>query len=281
MQSLSDAGSVRALIRSWHGQGLSVGLVPTMGNLHAGHLALLKLAASRCDRVVASVFVNPPQFAPDDDYEAYPRTLAEDRILLAEHGCDLLFAPPVEVMYPFGVVTATTVHVPLLTESLEGAVRPQHFDGVCTVVSRLFNLVQPQVAVFGQKDYQQWRVVERMAADLLLPVKVLSAPVQRDVDGLALSSRNRYLSSDERALAPQLYQTLCLVRELLHQGHPRAAVEKAAVARLERAGFAPDYAVVRRGRDLGEPGPDEAGGLVALVAARLGKVRLIDCLPLD
>src|SRR5699024_7703918 len=190
-----------------------------------------------------------------------------------------LFAPRVEVMYPFGPERAVRVHVPEITGVLEGAHRPGHFDGVCTVVSRLFHLVQPDVAVFGQKDFQQWRVIERMVTDLSLPVAVLGAPIRRDADGLALSSRNQYLSPAERQAAPQLYRTLHQMRELHLQGHARVAIERAARARLERAGFVPDYVVIRRASDLTEPTSDEREGLVALAAARLGTTRLIDNLP--
>lgn len=281
MQTVTDAARLRAMVRTWRSQGRSVGFVPTMGNLHDGHLALLRLARARCERVIASVFVNPAQFGPGEDYDRYPRTLAADQRELAENECDLLFAPGVEVMYPFGLEQAVSVHVPGLTGRLEGAHRPGHFDGVCTVVARLLHLVQPDVAVFGQKDYQQWRVIERMVADLSLPVTVLGAPIRRDADGLALSSRNQYLSAAERRVAPQLYRTLHQMRELHLQGHARAAIEQAAQARLKRAGFEPDYVVIRHAMDLTEPDTDHRDGLVALVAARLGQTRLIDNLPFD
>lgn len=279
MQTVTDAAGLRAVIRNWRSQGRTVGLVPTMGNLHAGHFALLRVARSRCERVVTSVFVNPAQFGPDEDFERYPRTLERDQAGLAEHECDLLFAPSVEVMYPFGVEQSVRVHVPGVSDLLEGACRPGHFEGVATVVSKLFHLVQPDVAVFGQKDFQQLRVVERMVRDLSLPVKVVSAPTWREGDGLALSSRNQYLSASERKRAPQLFVTLRRMRELYLQGHARRAVEQAATARLVRAGFEVDYAVIRRAGDLAEPADGETGNLVALVAAHLGATRLIDNLP--
>jgi pantoate--beta-alanine ligase len=281
MQTVAEIPAVRAAVRTWRGKGEAIGFVPTMGNLHAGHFALLKLARARCERVVASIFVNPTQFGPGEDYQRYPRTLTADQAGLAEHGCDLLFVPDVETMYPFGADVATSVHVPGITDTLEGVRRPGHFDGVASVVARLFNLVQPDVAVFGQKDYQQWRVVERMARDLGMPVAIVAAPIERDADGLALSSRNQYLSLDERRRAPELYATLRMMRELHAQGHARVAIEQAAVARLQRTGFVPDYAVIRRGTDLAEPASDEHEGLVALAAARLGATRLIDNLPFD
>ncbi len=279
MQTVTDAARLRAVIRTWREQGRTISLVPTMGNLHDGHLALLKLARSRCERVVASVFVNPTQFGPDEDFERYPRTMAEDRAALADNDCDLLFAPSVEAMYPFGPEKSVRVHVPVITDVLEGAHRPGHFDGVTTVVSKLFHLVQPDVAVFGQKDYQQLRVIERMVTDLSLPVSVVGAPIRREPDGLALSSRNQYLSAAERRRAPQLYATLRQMRELRLQGHACHAIEQAATARLNRAGFDPDYVVIRRVADLAEPVDGSAEDVVALAAARLGGTRLIDNLP--
>jgi len=281
MQTVQDAPALRAVIRNWRAQGQTVGLVPTMGNLHAGHHSLLKLAKARADRVVASVFVNPTQFGPNEDFERYPRTLAQDQAGLAEAGCDLLFAPEVATMYPFGAQHSVSVHVPQITETLDGAHRPGHFDGVATVVSKLFNLVQPDIAVFGQKDFQQLKVIERMVRDLSLPVKVMAAPTWRADDGLAMSSRNQYLSVAERALAPQIHATLLQMRELVAKGHAWRVVEQAAVSKLERAGFVPDYAVVRRAEDLSEPADGEREGLVALVAARLGSTRLIDNLLFD
>lgn len=281
MQTVTDAGRLRAVVRTWRGQGRTVGLVLTMGNLHAGHFALLKLARARCERVVTSVFVNPTQFGPDEDFEHYPRSLERDQAGLADHECDLLFAPAVEAMYPFGAEHSVRVHVPGITQTLEGAHRPGHFDGVATVVSKLFHLVQPDVAVFGQKDYQQLRVIERMVRDLSLPVSVVGAPTRREADGLALSSRNQYLSAAERQLAPQLYITLRQMRELHLQGHTHAAIEQAAAARLARAGFDTDYIVIRRADDLAAPATDQRDGLIALAAARLGNTRLIDNLLFD
>ncbi|BBD80586.1 pantoate--beta-alanine ligase [Aerosticca soli] len=281
MQTVQDSAGLRAAIRAWRSQGRTVGLVPTMGNLHAGHFALIKLARARVDRVVASVFVNPTQFGPNEDFARYPRTLAQDQAGLAEHACDLLFAPDVATMYPYGPQQSVSIHVPQITAVLEGAHRPGHFDGVATVVCKLFNLVQPDLAVFGQKDYQQLKVIERMVRDLALPVKVLSAPTVREADGLALSSRNQYLSAEERQRAPLIHATLQQMRQLLHKGHARPIVEEAARTHLERAGFVVDYAAIRRAEDLQEPEPDERSGLVALIAARLGQTRLIDNLLLD
>lgn len=276
MQTVQDAPSLRATIRGWRGKGQTVGFVPTMGNLHAGHQSLIKLARARTDRVVASIFVNPTQFGPNEDFERYPRTLVQDQAVLADEGCDLLFAPNVPTLYPFGSEHSVSLRVPQITETLEGAHRPGHFDGMATVVCKLFNLVQPDVAVFGQKDFQQLKVIERLVRDLSLPVKVMSAPILRADDGLALSSRNQYLSVAERARAPLLYDTLLKMREWSGNGHPWQALEQTAAARLIRAGFAVDYAVIRRSEDLAEPRDGVTDGLVALIAARLVKTRLID-----
>ncbi|NID06942.1 pantoate--beta-alanine ligase [Luteibacter jiangsuensis] len=281
MQTVTDAAALRAAIRGWRTAGQTVGFVPTMGNLHAGHHSLLKLARARADRVVASVFVNPTQFGPGEDFERYPRTLAQDQAGLAEAGCDILFAPDVATMYPFGPAASVSIHVPVITDTLEGAHRPGHFDGVATVVAKLFSLVQPDLAVFGQKDFQQLKVIERMVRDLSLPVKVMSAPTLREADGLAMSSRNQYLSAQERSRAPLIHATLLQMRELFQQGHARQPLEAAARSRLERGGFVPDYVAIRRVEDLAEPGADEREGLVALVAARLGSTRLIDNLAFD
>ncbi|WP_285401174.1 pantoate--beta-alanine ligase [Luteibacter sp. ME-Dv--P-043b] len=281
MQTVTDAAALRATVRGWRSAGQNVGFVPTMGNLHAGHHSLLKLARARADRVVASVFVNPTQFGPGEDFERYPRTLAQDQAGLAEAGCDVLFAPDVSTLYPFGAGASVSIHVPVITDTLEGAHRPGHFDGVATVVAKLFSLVQPDLAVFGQKDFQQLKVIERMVADLSLSVKVMSAPTLRDDDGLALSSRNQYLSPQERARAPQIHATLVQMKDLFAQGHSWQALEQAARARLERAGFVPDYVAIRRADDLAEPAPEQREGLIALVAARLGGTRLIDNLVFD
>ena len=281
MQTVQDAAALRAAIRGWRGKGQTVGFVPTMGNLHAGHQSLLKLARARTDRVVASVFVNPTQFGPNEDFERYPRTLTADQTALTDEGCDLLFAPEVATIYPYGAERSVSLRVPDITAVLEGAHRPGHFDGVATVVCKLFNLVQPDVAVFGQKDYQQLKVIERLVRDLSLPVRVMAAPIFRADDGLALSSRNQYLSSAERARAPVIHDTLRQMRELLRAGHPRQAIERVATARLQRAGFVPDYAAIRRSEDLLSPADDERSGLIALIAARLGSTRLIDNLLLD
>jgi pantoate--beta-alanine ligase len=281
MQTVQDAAALRAMVRGWRQAGQTIGFVPTLGNLHAGHHSLLKLARARTDRVVASIFVNPTQFGPGEDFERYPRTMAQDQAGLAELDIDLLFAPEVSTIYPFGPENSVSIHVPGVSETLEGAHRPGHFDGVATVVNKLFSLVQPDIAVFGQKDFQQLKVIERMVRDLALPVKVMAGPTLRDADGLALSSRNQYLTPAERTRAPQLAAALKQMKALFGQGHARTAIEQAAAARLQRAGFVPDYIVIRREEDLAEPANDERTGLVALAAARLGSTRLIDNLSFD
>ena len=272
MEVIRSADALRARLE----RADRVAFVPTMGNLHEGHLSLMRIARRHGDCVVASIFVNRLQFGPNEDFDRYPRTLVQDQAGLAEHDCDLLFAPDVATIYPFGAEHSVSLRVPQITEVLEGAHRPGHFDGVATVVCKLFNLVQPDLAVFGQKDYLQLKVIERMVRDLSLPVKVMAAPIFRADDGLALSSRNQYLSAAERARAPLLYQTLQQMRELLAKGHAWRVIEQAASARLQRAGFMPDYAVIRRAEDLGEPLDGEQTGLIALIAARLGSTRLID-----
>lgn len=280
MRTVADPRSLRAAVQAWKKDGQRVAFVPTMGNLHAGHFSLVELARRHADRVVASVFVNPTQFGPNEDYTRYPRTLAEDSVGLVEHNCDLLFAPAVETMYPSGPDHALRIHVPDIGDTLEGAHRPGHFDGVATVVAKLFLMVEPGLAVFGAKDWQQLLVVRRVVRELALPIEIMAGPIVREADGLAMSSRNRYLDAPQRARAPQLHETLQWMRESFKDGHAIRAIEGAAVRRLERAGFAPDYAAVRRAEDLGLPGADERTGLMALVAAKLGNTRLIDNLAL-
>ena len=281
MRTVGDLRALRACVRAWKQEGRRVGFVPTMGNLHAGHYSLTELARRQADRVVASVFVNPTQFGPGEDYQRYPRTLAEDSVGLVEHNCDLLFAPAVEMMYPFGPEHALRIHVPEVGDTLEGAHRPGHFDGVATVVAKLFAMVEPDVAVFGQKDWQQLLVVRRLVRELALPLEISAGPIVREPDGLAMSSRNRYLDAQQRAHAPALHAALQWMRESFVEGHALGAIEGAAKRRLERAGFVPDYAVVRRAEDLAVPDEGERSGLMALVAAKLGGTRLIDNLFFD
>ena len=281
MRSVQTLAALRDVVRGWKREGLRIGLVPTMGNLHAGHYSLIELARQHADRVIASVFVNPTQFGPSEDFARYPRTLDADSEGLAAHGCDLLFAPTVEGMYPDGVDNALQIRVPgELTSILEGAKRPGHFDGVATVVARLFNMVQPDAAVFGQKDYQQLQVIRALVRELAFPIELIAAPTARADDGLALSSRNQYLSIAERAIAPEIHRTLLGIRDATLSSQSLRTIEADAVTRLQRAGFAVDYVQIRR-VDLSAAAVDQRTGLVALIAARLGSTRLIDNLALD
>lgn len=274
MRTFDRLDALRAQVAEWKREGLRIGFVPTMGNLHAGHYALIALAKRHADRVVASVFVNPTQFGPNEDYGRYPRTPEADAAGLAVAGCDALWLPSVAAMYPYGAANAVNIRVPGVTDTLEGAHRPGHFDGVATVVARLFNQVQPDVALFGRKDYQQLAVIRYLAADLAFPIGIVAADTLREADGLAMSSRNQYLSEQERTIAPAIHRTLLAMRDAIRTGTVRSEVEGEAGAALREAGFVPDYAVVRR-PDLTEPEGTE-GDFVALIAARLGKTRLID-----
>ena len=274
METITELTVLRARISRWKREGLRVGLVPTMGNLHAGHFSLVELARRHADRVVASVFVNPTQFGPGEDFERYPRTPDADAAGLEAAGCDLVWMPSLEQMYPFGAANAVRMRVPGITDVLDGAHRPGHFDGVVTVVSRLFNQVQPDVAAFGRKDYQQLAVIRYFVRDLAFPIELLPAQIVREADGLAMSSRNQYLSAQERVVAPAIHRTLLAMREAAQAGTPRADVEARATAALEDAGFKVDYTVLRDSQ-LAEP-DDGPGGRVALIAARLGATRLID-----
>ena len=277
---VSDLDQLRAQVGQWKRDGLRVGFVPTMGNLHAGHFSLVRIARRNADRVVASVFVNPTQFGPDEDFARYPRTPDADARGLDAAGCDLLWLPSVDTMYPHGPQGSVQVRVPGVTGVLEGAHRPGHFDGVATVVARLFNQVQPDVAVFGRKDYQQLAVIRYLVLDLAMPVELIAAHTMREPDGLAMSSRNQYLSAEQRPVAPMIGRSLEALRSALADGMEIAQAEAQARAALERSGFAVDYVEVRR-PDLSVPAAGERGPLVALVAARLGQTRLIDNLEFD
>jgi pantoate--beta-alanine ligase len=276
VDSVNRIHTVRERVAAWRGEGLSVGLVPTMGNLHRGHLALLQLALERAARVVVSIFVNPLQFGAGEDLDRYPRTLEHDREALAREGAHLLFVPTDFEMYPVGFERSTVVDVGEFSGILEGQSRPGHFVGVATVVTKLFNIVMPDIAVFGEKDYQQLVVVGRLVRDLCLPIEIVAAPTVRDPDGLALSSRNQYLSRGERRRAPRLHEVLRSVRERILDGAADwEALEAEAFAALVKAGFEPDYVSVRRAADLLPPRAGDHD-FVVLAAARLGKTRLID-----
>lgn len=235
MQTLHDVAELRRRIKAWRSRNECIALVPTMGNLHAGHIALVAHARQLASRVVTSLFVNPTQFSPSEDFTSYPRTLDEDRTKLVEAGCDLLFVPPVSTVYPRGAAATTRVEVPELSHILCGAFRPVHFAGVAQVVCKLFNMVQPDVAVFGEKDRQQLLVIQRMVDDLDIPVRVVGSPTVRESDGLAMSSRNAYLSPEQRAVAVQLYRELGKAREQLLSGRrDYAGIEQTALDALDR-----------------------------------------------
>jgi len=276
MELISTRDEIRDLHETWRHHGEHVALVPTMGNLHSGHLSLVELAREHAERVVVTVFVNPTQFGEGEDFEEYPRTMKRDTQRLRKLEADALFAPDVDTVYPFGLDKATLVSVPGLTRNFCGASRPGHFDGVTTVVARLFALVQPDVAIFGQKDYQQQLVIRHMTEDLSLPIRIITAPTVREPDGLAMSSRNQYLGEAERAIAPQLHAALDAIGMELQSGKRNFEdLENDARAKLEAAGFVPDYVAIRRAENL-EPPDRDCDELVLLAAAQLGKARLID-----
>ena len=274
MQTATTIAALRQTVRQWRQAGQTVAFVPTMGNLHAGHLKLVETAQNRADRVVASIFVNPTQFGPNEDFASYPRTEEEDRVKLATLNTDLLFLPSVEEMYPQPL--QTRVSVAGLSTIHCGASRPGHFDGVAVVVCKLLNMVQPDLLLLGEKDFQQLTVVKRMVADLNIPVDILGVPTVRETDGLAMSSRNGYLSSEERKVAPRLYQALRAIRDSIQagQGEDRAIIAAQAI-KLQQAGFALDYIHLCRSVDL-QQANFEDDDLVLLAAARLGRTRLID-----
>ncbi len=281
LEIVGTLASLRERVVAWRVAGERIAFVPTMGNLHAGHFALVTRAKARADRVVASIFVNPTQFGPNEDFARYPRTPAADEAGLQAAGCDLLFRPDVDVMYPFGLERVVRVAVPGLSSVLCGAHRPGHFDGVATVVLRLLNMVRPDLAVFGRKDLQQLQLIRYLVADLALPVEIDDAPTSREADGLAMSSRNQFLTAAQRPMAARIHQCLGEMLKAASDGTVAQAIEAAAMVGLRDAGFDPDYAALRFEDRLDESlwGPlpvDQQPRLVALIAARLGTTRLID-----
>lgn len=273
---IRSIGDLRNRVSAWRRAGARIALVPTMGALHQGHLSLIAIARRRADKVITSLFINPAQFGPSEDYAAYPRDEEGDRRKLAQAGTDLLYAPDVASMYPPGF--STRIEVGGVSQGLCGASRPHHFAGVATVVAKLFLQSQPDVAVFGEKDYQQLLVIRRLAADLDFPIEIIGAPIVREADGLAMSSRNAYLSASERAVAPQIHLTL---REMVRELATGRTVEEAVRtgrARLESAGFAVDYLEARHAETLAPLVgvlPRNAPARI-FVAATLGRTRLID-----
>ncbi|HAO34115.1 MAG TPA: pantoate--beta-alanine ligase [Candidatus Competibacteraceae bacterium] len=276
MRTVHTIAELRAQVAAWRQAGERVAFVPTMGNLHRGHIHLVERAREQAPRTVASIFVNPTQFGPNEDFAGYPRTLAEDARQLKAAGLDVLFAPPVAEIYPRPLEDMTAVTVPELSGILCGASRPTHFRGVATVVGKLFNMVQPDAALFGEKDWQQLMIIRRLVEDLNFPIEIIGVPTVRETDGLAMSSRNGYLTSQERAIAPALYATLSASAQRLRAGerdYQRLADD--AKAALAAAGFRPDYFEIRRAGDLKPPSGEDTH-LRILAAAWLGKARLID-----
>jgi pantoate--beta-alanine ligase len=274
----NTVSDLREFLNATRAQRKTIGFVPTMGNLHQGHLDLVNKASEMSDVVIVSIFVNPMQFGPHEDFDAYPRTLDSDCSALANHPCNAVFAPTVREMYPKGV--NTEIDVPSLSTILCGHHRPGHFKGVATVVTKLLNIVQPNVAVFGNKDYQQLQVIRTMVADLLIPVTIVGADTTREPSGLAMSSRNAYLSKEERETAAMLYSTLKNIGEALQNDSQVSTTLKHEKERLTSAGFVLDYLEIRDAKDLSKSYV-EATSAVILVAAKLGQARLIDNLVVD
>ncbi len=286
METLHAIPRLRDTVRNWREQGESVALVPTMGNLHNGHLVLVGEAQKLATKVVVSIFINPMQFNDKSDFADYPRTLEDDRQKLDVNGVDVLFVPEQAALYPMavpmahlGLDSATRVEVPGLSDILCGEFRPGHFTGVTTIVAKLLNIIQPDIALFGEKDFQQLLLIMRMVHDLHLPVKIVGVPTVREADGLAMSSRNTYLSADERVRANKLYQILCHANEQItrnsHGTCDFRAIEHKSMALLDNEGLRPEYFSVRRASDLALAGPEDQD-LVILAAVWLGKTRLID-----
>lgn len=276
MLVVNNPAALREQIGQWHREGRAIAFVPTMGNLHQGHLTLVEEARRHGDKVVVSIFVNPLQFDKAEDLANYPRTLEQDWAALEAAGVDLVFTPTPEIMYPQGLASQTFVEVPGISSLLEGALRPGHFRGVSTVVTKLFNLVQPNVACFGEKDYQQLALIRKMVADMAMPIEIVGVPTVRAEDGLALSSRNGYLTAAERAIAPELARTMNWIAEQIEAGnsHLPSLVAQAS-QRLDNAGFRTD-AIDIVDADTLESASAESQRLVILMAAYLGKARLID-----
>jgi len=278
LRTVRDLGALRQAIAAWRAEGARIALVPTMGALHDGHLALVEAAKRAGTRVVASIFVNPRQFGPGEDLARYPRREGADARMLTAAACDLLWMPAVETMYPAGF--ATSIAVSGVSETFDGAARPGHFDGVATVVTKLFNQVAPDAAYFGEKDFQQLAVIRRLVRDLDLPIEIVGVPIQRDDDGLALSSRNIYLDDDERTRAVALPRALGVAARAIGRGDDPAAALAEAAATLAAAGFAVDYVALADAETLAaDPAADRPRRLLA--AARMGSTRLIDNMPIE
>ncbi|REL31646.1 pantoate--beta-alanine ligase [Thalassotalea euphylliae] len=275
MQVVNDIQSLRTQIKAWQKQGLTIGFVPTMGNLHQGHLALVKAAKQRADKVVASIFVNPMQFGAGEDIDNYPRTMEADQEKLTAEGTDLLFTPTPDIVYPKGLDKQSYVEVLQVSDGYCGESRPGHFRGVATVVCKLFNLVQPDIACFGLKDYQQVQVIQTMVEDLNMPIDIVPVPTKREDSGLAMSSRNGYLTAEEKANAPALYQNMQWLAEQIQNNDDFIGLAKRAEAKINAAGMQVDYLNIVHARTL-QPASEDDNELVILAAAYCGKARLID-----
>jgi pantoate--beta-alanine ligase len=277
VESVTRIHSVRERIADWRAAGHKVGFVQTMGSLHKGHLAMIAEARTRAARVAVSVFVNPLQFGPDEDFGRYPRKIEADKTLLADVGADLLFAPTAFEMYPTGFERTTKVDVPELSQILEGQSRPTFIEGLATVTTKLLQIVQPDVAVYGEKDFQALVIIRRLVADLCMPVEIVAVPVVREHDGLAFGARNRHLSTRDRNVASRLHDALRYARKKLLEGERNfATVAETGLRDLDRGGFHVDYVAIRQATDLMPPRHDSRD-LVILAAARLGLTRLVDC----
>jgi pantoate--beta-alanine ligase len=276
MQIIARTGELRSLVAEWKRAGERIAMVPTMGNLHAGHADLVQRARGMAERVVVSIFVNPLQFGPNEDFAQYPRTPAEDQLLLRSLGVDVLFAPDVQDIYPNGQSCVTRVNLAVWSDILCGAFRPGHFEGVATVVTKLLNLVQPDLALFGQKDFQQLAIIRRVVSDLCMPIEVIGVPTVRESDGLAMSSRNRYLTPEQRSAAPAIHEALTRAQKSLSSGErDYALLENQGAEALREKGFSVDYFSIRDAQTLDTPNSNSRE-LVVLTAARIGKARLID-----
>ncbi|GLX84166.1 pantothenate synthetase [Thalassotalea loyana] len=279
MKTVSSIEALREQITQWRQAGLKIGFVPTMGNLHAGHISLVTEAKKHADKVVASIFVNPMQFGANEDIASYPRTLADDREKLMAEGTDLLFTPTPEIIYPKGLDKQSFVEVPNVSEGYCGESRPGHFRGVSTVVCKLFNLVQPDIACFGLKDYQQVQVIQTMVEDLSMPIDIIPVETKREDSGLAMSSRNNYLTTEEKAIAPTLNQQMRWLVDQIKQADREdtdfIGLARQAARKIDESGMKTDYIHVCHARTL-NPASDDDSNLVILAAAHCGKARLID-----
>ncbi len=276
MQSFSTASSLRDELTTLRSSGKIVGLVPTMGNLHAGHLALVQKAATQCDAVVTSIFVNPTQFGPNEDFRSYPRTVENDKTLLGDAGCEIVFIPSVEEMYGDLNDSKTVIHASAVSKGFCGDHRPGHFDGVATIVAKLFNIVSPHKAYFGLKDYQQFLVIKQLVADLSFNVAIVGVETMRESSGLAMSSRNSYLTDDQRIKSAAIYQSLMQCRQAILEGDPDyATLADNALKFLTDVGIEPEYFAIRGADNLQFPN-QLTESLVILTAAKVGSTRLID-----